>query len=121
VGEKEFKQNNIREAGSQYVEENVHSRQKVNQSAERMDRWRSDNAFFQGIIGYLFANALTPEIIHCFDAAAMPYFSGCRPHYRRTFGLRLLLIEPFLLSFRAGERIRVAALARFWVAGLAKS
>ena len=54
---------------------------------------------------------LTPEIIPCFDAAAMPYFSGCRPHYCRTFGL--LLIEPFLLSFRAGERIRVAALARF--------
>ena len=52
-------------------------------------------------------------------AAAMPYFFGYRPHYRRTFGL--LLIEPFLLSFRAGERIRVAALARFSVAGLAKS
>jgi uncharacterized membrane protein AbrB (regulator of aidB expression) len=46
------------------------------QAATRLPRLRFNIA--QGIIGWLVANALTPEIIHSF-IAAMAYFSGYRP------------------------------------------
>jgi hypothetical protein len=66
-----------------------------------------------------FANALTPEIIHSFIQQQCFIFLVI---VLTIVGpLVYFLIEPFLLSFRAGERIRVAALARFSVAGLAKS